>query len=58
MIRTLLEQNKTKQFCMNNYASKIMNAYNVYDLDTWLEIPLNNFKLKNCLFGATNISKK
>ena len=41
----------------NNYATKIVNAYNVYELDTWAKFPLNNFKLKNCLLGATNIVK-
>ena len=29
----------------------------VYDLDNWSKIPLRNFTLKNCLFGATNIVK-
>ena len=33
----------------NNYAAKIVNAYTVYELDTWPKILLNNFKLKNCL---------
>ena len=41
----------------NNYASKIVNAYIVYDLDTWPKHPLNNFTFKNSLFGATNIVK-
>ena len=41
----------------NNYATKIVNAYVVYDSDDWPKILLNNFKLKNCLFGATNIVK-
>ena len=27
----------------NNYASEIVNAYIVYDLDTWLKVPCNNF---------------
>ena len=40
-----------------NYATKIVNAYIVYDLDDWQEIPLNNFKLKNCFFGGTNVTK-
>ena len=39
----------------NNYTTKIGNAYVVYDLDNWLKVPPNNFKFKNCLFGATNI---
>ena len=41
----------------NNYATKILNGYIVYDLDTWPKILLNNLKLKNCLFGTTNIVK-
>ena len=32
-----------------------MNAYIVYDLDDWPKIPLNSFKIKFALFGATNI---
>ena len=31
--------------------------YIVHDLDAWQKIPLKNFTLKNCLFGATNIAK-
>ena len=41
----------------NNYTSKIVSAYIIYELDAWLKVPLDNFKLKNCLFGATNIVK-
>ena len=37
--------------------SKIVNVYTVYDLDAWPRNPSNNFKFKNCLFGATNIAK-
>ena len=39
----------------NNYLTKIANGYIVYDLATWPRILTNNFKFKNCLFGATNI---
>ena len=39
----------------NNYATKIENAYLVYDLDDWSKNPLDNFKLRSCLFGATNV---
>ena len=39
----------------NNYATKIINAYIVYDLGAWPRIALNNFKLKNWLFGPTKI---
>ena len=41
----------------NNYATKIVNVYIIYDLDNWLKNPLRNFTLKNCLFGSTNIVK-
>ena len=41
----------------NNYLTKIINVYIVYDLDAWPRNPTNNFKFKNCLFGATNIVK-
>ena len=41
----------------NNYLGKIVNVYIVYDLDAWPRIPTNNFKFKNCLFGATSIVK-
>ena len=41
----------------NNYLSKIVNVYIVYDIDAWPINPTNNFKFKNCLFGATSIVK-
>ena len=41
----------------NNYLTKIVNVYNVFDLDAWPKIPLRNFTLKNCLFEATNVVK-
>ena len=41
----------------NNYFSKIINVYIIYDLDAWSGNPSNNFKFKNCLFGATGIEK-
>ena len=41
----------------NNYTSKIVNFYIVFNLDTWPKNLLNNFILKCCLFGATNIVK-
>ena len=41
----------------NNYLTKIVNVYIVYDLEAWPKIPLRNFTLKNCLFRATNIVK-
>ena len=33
----------------NNYATKIANAYIVYELDAWSRNPTNYFKFKNCL---------
>ena len=39
----------------NNYASTIV--YIAYDLDAWPKNPTNNFKFKNCLFGATSVVK-
>ena len=41
----------------NNFAAKILNAYIVYDLDDLPKISLKTFKLKYCLFGATDVNK-
>ena len=41
----------------NNYATKIVNSYIVCELDARLKVSLDNFKLKNCLFGPTDIVK-
>ena len=41
----------------NNYLTKILNVYIVYDLDAWQKNPTDNFKYKNCLFGEANIVK-
>ena len=41
----------------NNYTTKIVNVYTVYDLDAWPRNPTNHLKFKNCLFGAVNIVK-
>ena len=38
----------------NNYVTKIGNACIVYELNAWPKNTTNNFRLKNCLFGATN----
>ena len=37
----------------SNYMSKVVNVCIFYGLDAWQRNPSNNFKLKNCLFGAT-----
>ena len=39
----------------NIYPTKVVNGYIVYELDTCAKISLNNFKIKDCLFGVTNI---
>ena len=41
----------------NNYLTKIVNVYIVYDLGDLSNYSTNNFKFNNCLFGATNIVK-
>ena len=46
-----------QQLYKNKHATKTVNPYIVYELDAWPRIPLNNFKLKFCLFGSTNIAK-
>ena len=42
----------------NNFSTKTVNFYLVYDLDCWPRNPPNNFILKNYLFAVTNIVKK
>ena len=37
--------------------TKTINVYTVYDLYDWPRNPTNNFKFRNCLFGATIIGK-
>ena len=41
----------------NNYLTKIVNVYIVYDLDRGLRDTTNNFKFKSYLFGATDVVK-
>ena len=41
----------------NNYLTKIVNVYIVYDLSSWPRNPTNNLKFKNFFFGAPNIVK-
>ena len=41
----------------NNYLSRIVNVYIIYNLDVLPRNPRNNVKLKNCLVGATNVVK-
>ena len=37
----------------NNYTTKFVNVYIVYDLNHWSKVLLE----KNCLFGTTNMAK-
>ena len=41
----------------NNYTSKNINVYIVYDLDSWQRNSTYNFKFKNSLFGAASVVK-
>ena len=41
----------------NNYTTKTINAFIVYNLDNWSKIPLKIFTLKYYLFGTTRIIK-
>ena len=41
----------------NKYATKIVNACIVYDLDAWSKNLTKYFKFINCLFGVTSIVK-
>ena len=41
----------------NNYLIKIVNVYIVYQFAALPKTPTNNFKVKSCLFAATNIVK-
>ena len=40
-----------------NYATKVINAYIVFDLDNWVINPVKNIVFKNCLIGVINIVK-
>ena len=41
----------------NNYRTKTVNTYIIYDLDHWSRSTFRNFTWNNCLFSATNIVK-
>ena len=41
----------------NKCTTKIVNTYIVYQLDAWPIVPLDNFELKICFFGGTDIVK-
>ena len=40
-----------------NYCYKTINVYIVYELDACPSNHYNDFKFRNCLFGATNMVK-
>ena len=39
------------------YNKFILNLYIVYELNTWLRNPINNFTIKNCLFGTVKLER-
>ena len=41
----------------NNYLTKIVNVFTVYNVDAWPKNTTDNFNFKNCLFGATSAIK-
>ena len=41
----------------NNCMTETVSTYIIHDLDNLAKILRNNFTLKNCLFGVTNIVK-
>ena len=41
----------------NSFVAETVNACIAYELSTWPNNLLDNFTLKNCLFGASNILK-
>ena len=43
-MKILSNKKDTLAVKQNNYATKMVNAYIVYDLDAWQNNPLNNFK--------------
>ena len=42
----------------NNYATKTLNAYIVYDFGNLPKNSLKNFAVKSCFFGVNNLVKK
>ena len=39
------------------YSNFILSFYMVYELNNWQDNPSNNFTLKNCLLGATKLTR-
>ena len=52
-----IQFNNTALVIEQNYASRIVNFYILYDLNNLPKNPLRNFTLQNYLFGGTNIVK-
>ena len=55
--RMRIKVNKDPLAVEQKYTTRIVSAYIFYKLDAWPTNPLYNFKLRNCLFGVTNIVK-
>ena len=53
----MVYRKKLNYYQKNSFTAEVVNAFIVYELDTWPNDPLDNFTLKNCLFGASNIAK-
>ena len=52
------EKNKKPLVAEQNNTGKILNAYIVYDLDTWRNNLYRQKKKKNCLVGLTILTKE
>ena len=50
-------ENDPLAVAQNNYLTKVANTYIFHDLGAQPVNPINNFKFRNCLFGATSIVK-
>ena len=55
--RMRIKVNKDPLVVEQKYTTRIIRAYIFYKLDAWPTNSLYNFKLRNCLFGVTNIVK-
>ena len=52
-----IKVNKDPLAVEQKYTTRIISAYIFYKLDAWPTNSLYNFRLRNCLFGVTNIVK-
>ena len=55
--RMRIKVNKDPLVVEQKYTTRIIRAYIFFKLDAWPTNSLYNFKLRNCLFGVTNIVK-